>query len=490
MKVNRSFVIKMVPTTIMAGWMLRHVVGLTPVWWLAWLAPAALLALAYRAADTPARWIVGCAALIAVSVNLPYYQTVMPAGAALAVTLAQALVWQLAVMGARRVVLRHQRWWAVFAYPVAWTAIDTLMAALLPDGNWGGIGYSQYDFLPALQIGALAGTGGVTFIVSLVASALAMALAFGTRARHVRHACAAAAVLSLTTLGYGAQRLQTAPAPEGRDVIFGLVAVDDASGLQATAIYSEPIWRQYEHHIVYLARQGASVIVLPEKVAMMSPAQAETTQQRFAALAARLNVWIEIGVGIDDAGGDKPRVNLAWLLSPDGALAQRYQKRHMAPPEHGYRAGDGYAMHTIGGVRYGLAICKDMHFAALGRAYGQRQAGVMLVPAWDFGADRVIATAMTTMRGVENGYTIVRSSREGLLTVSDPYGRLLARQDSAPMPGSAMLARVKVSAPVPTLYTRIGDAFGWLCVVIAVAAIAAMMVRARRIRLAAPGVCP
>jgi apolipoprotein N-acyltransferase len=497
MKVNWSIVIKIIPLTIMTGWLLRYVVGLEPVWWLAWLAPAALLALAYRAADTPARWLVGGAALIAASVNLPYYQTVMPAGAAFAVTLAQALVWLPAVMGARRVVLRYQRWWTVFAYPVIWTATDTLMAALLPDGNWGNIGYSQHDFLYALQIGALFGTGGVTFMVSLVASALAMALAFGVRGPRVRHACAAAAVLALATLGYGALRLQAAP--QGTEMVFGLVAVDDASGLQATAAYSEPIWRQYERHIVDLARQGAGVIVLPEKVAMMSPAQAAQVRERFARLAARLKVWIEIGVGIDNAGagdadasqgGAKARVNLAWLLSPEGTLAQSYQKRHMAPPERGYLSGDDYSVHTIGGVRYGLAICKDMHFAAVGRAYGRRQTGVMLVPAWDFGADRVIATGMTAMRGVENGYTVVRSAREGLLTVTDPYGRVVARRDSALMPGSAMLVRVKVSAPVPTLYSRIGDAFGWLCVVVALAAATAMLAGGRRVKPGAPVVSP
>jgi len=482
-------VIRIVPATIVTGVLLRYVVGLQPVWWLAWIAPAPLLALAFRSEAGTARGIVACAALIAASVNLPYFQALMPAVAGIAVTVAQALMWCLAVLCARRVVLRYQRWWTVFAYPVLWTAIDTLMAALLPDGNWGNIGYSQYEFPVALQIAALFGTGGITFVVSLVASALAMALAFGVRAPRVRGAGAAAAMIACAALGYGALRLQAAPPQAARDeqghTAFGLVAVDKGAGLQATATYSEPIWRQYEEHIAALARQSASVIVLPEKVAVMSPAQAAQAQARFAQLAARLGVWIEIGVGIDDGG---KRLNLAWLLSPKGELAQSYQKHHMAPPERDYASGDGYNLHAIGGQRYGLAICKDMHFASMGRAYGRRQAAVMLVPAWDFGVDRFLATGMTTVRGVENGYTIVRSSREGLMTVTDPYGRIVAQRDSAGMPGSALLVNVKVSAPVPTLYTRIGDAFGWLCVVIAIAGAAAMIAGGRRVRPGAPAV--
>ena len=114
----------------------------------------------------------------------------------------------------------------------------------------------------------------------------------------------------------------------------------------------------------------------------------------------------------------------------------------------------------------------------------------MLVPAWDFGVDRFLATGMTTTRGVENGYTIVRSAREGLLTVSDAYGRILAQRDSAKMPGRALLVRVPVSAPVPTLYTRIGDLLGWICVAATLAGAVAMIAGRRRVRPAAPAESP
>jgi apolipoprotein N-acyltransferase len=74
-----------------------------------------------------------------------------------------------------------------------------------------------------------------------------------------------------------------------------------------------------------------------------------------------------------------------------------------------------------------------MHFAALGRAYGQRQAAVMLVPAWDFDyLDAWMEARTTVVRGIENGYAVVRSSREGFLTVSDAYGRIWRSVRAAP----------------------------------------------------------
>jgi apolipoprotein N-acyltransferase len=204
--------------------------------------------------------------------------------------------------------------------------------------------------------------------------------------------------------------------------------------------------------------------VLPEKVALLTTSKALQWQQHFSALALQNHVWLEVGVGIFDG---ESRVNWAWLFTPEGALASRYQKHHMAPPERRERFSPGtdYSVQTVAGRSYGLAICKDMHFAALGRAYGERQAAVMLVPAWDFDyLDGWMESRTTVVRGIENGYTVVRPAREGLLTVSDAYGRIPAERPSSALPGSSLLAKVIVAGPVPTLYTRIGNLFGWLCV--------------------------
>ena len=88
----------------------------------------------------------------------------------------------------------------------------------------------------------------------------------------------------------------------------------------------------------------------------------------------------------------------------------------------------------------------------------------MLVPAWDFGhIDQWMGTRMTAMRGVEQGFAVVRSSKEGLLSVSDSRGRILAEAESAAGAGRTLLATLTVEPRRPTLYGRIGDLFGWLC---------------------------
>lgn len=194
---------------------------------------------------------------------------------------------------------------------------------------------------------------------------------------------------------------------------------------------------------------------------MLGPQDVDRAMRRLSLLAARTHVALVAGVGTFDERGKR---NLAWLFGPDGHLDASYRKHHMAPPERDTLAGADYDVRDVAGTRYGLAICKDMHFASMGLAYGARRAAAMLVPAWDFGADGEYEARMSALRGVENGFAMVRGARSGLLTVTDAYGRIVAETPSAPLPGTTLLARLPAQPPLATLYGRIGDAFGWLCV--------------------------
>lgn len=443
-----------------AGLPLYWVLGPQPLGWLAWCAPLPVLWLALRSSRRDAAWMTFIAAALGLSSNVAYFRLLMPVPAMLAVLLVKALLWLLVVLATRRIVLRYRAGWTVLAYPVLWVAIDTLMAALLPDGNWGSLAYSQADNVAMLQVAALAGVPGLLFLLCLAPAALALLLA-GGRA----HAPAALASLLLVAAAWagGAWRLQQAPAPMPAGPLAGLVAIDDFIGPATPPARAQAIWDQYARHVEQLAGQGAQLLLLPEKIAVLSPVQAAAVQQRFRALARRTGTWITLGIGVQDSDG---RRNLAWLFPPDGTAPASYQKHHLAPPERDFLAGGAYAVQPVAGRAMGLAICKDMHFSALGHAYGAAGAGVMLVPAWDFQLDAWMGARMTVVRGVENGYAVLRAAREGVLTVSDAYGRVLAERASSAMPGSTLLAPLPVAAPVASWSGWLAQLLGWLCVVL------------------------
>lgn len=462
MKSRIGNILVKIAAAVAAGVLLHFIIDLRPVWWVVWLAPVPLLLIALRFHPQDARWMVLLAAVIGASCNFHYFRLVMPLRAVLIAITAQALLWTFLILATRRVAAHYRSWWTVSVYPVLWVAADTLMAALLPDGNWGSLAYSQGDQLPILQIASLFGAAGVLFLISLAPSALALAIAYGRSLRRGWIAYTLTAFLLVSSLLYGFLRLRKPVT--GTETTFGIVSIDDPIGLKASAAYAAKILAEYDRRIAEAAAEGAQVVVLPEKIAMFAPAKAIDEQHHLSAMARENRVWLEVGVGIDD--GRRP-TNWAWLFAPDGALAASYEKHYMAPPERRehYAAGADYATTAIGGQSYGLAICKDMHFAVLGRAYGQRHAAAMLVPAWDFGyLDGWLEARTTLVRGIENGYAVVRASREGLLTASDAYGRILAETTSSEMPGRTLMATVRIAAPVATLYTRIGNLLGWLCV--------------------------
>lgn len=449
-----------IAAALAAGLPLYWVLGPQPLGWLAWWAPLPVLWLALRSSRRDAAWMTFLAAMLGLSSNVAYFRLLMPLPAVLAVILLKALLWLLVVLATRRLVLRYRSGWTVLAYPVLWVAIDTLMAALLPDGNWGSLAYSQADNVAILQLAALAGVPGLLFLLCLLPSALALLLAGG---RAYAPAAGATALLLVVAWTGGAWRVQGAP--ESGGPLAGLVAIDDFIGPATPPARAQAIWDQYARHVVQLAGQGARLVLLPEKIAVLTPAQADAVGQRFQALARSAGVWITVGIGVHDATG---RRNLAWLFSPDGAAPVSYQKHHLAPPERDFLAASAYAVQPVAGQAMGLAICKDMHFAPLGQAYGAAGAQTMLVPAWDFQFDAWMGARMTVVRGVENGYAVLRAAREGVLTVSDAYGRVLAERASSSMPGSTLLAPLPAHPSVSTWAGWLGPLFGWLCVALGV----------------------
>lgn len=461
-----------VMAALLIGGALWFVVDLEPLWQVAWFVPGLLFALALKTRGWTSRGLVAIAALVGAASNYRYLLSVMPFGTAMLVLLLQTLLWMFVYGSARRIVKSWETGWTVLALPVVAVAMDTLLAQFTPDGNWGSLAYTQADVLPIAQLASVFGVAGVLFLLMLGNSAVALALVYRARLRGGVPAYVAVLIAITAALGFGWWRLDQQP--QGTPVSFGVASVDDFID-DPRSPQSRNVWAQYETQVQELAGSGALVVLLPEKISVLQKHDAEARKHWLSELARVNKVWLIAGIGVID-GAEKR--NEAWWFAPDGRLVTRYLKHFMAPPEREFVAGHEYPVNDIGGVRYGVAICKDMHFSRLGREFGERQARVMLVPAWDFDRDAEMAANMTKLRGIESGFMVVRSSRDGLLSISDAYGRVLAVNRSNTIPGATLFATVEVGPPLTTIYTRIGDAFGWLCVLAAAGLVAAAHWRA------------
>jgi apolipoprotein N-acyltransferase len=127
-----------------------------------------------------------------------------------------------------------------------------------------------------------------------------------------------------------------------------------------------------------------------------------------------------------------------------------------------------------------VAICKDMDFERTLRSDAlSGPIRIMAVAANDFVKDDWIHARMAILRGVENGFAIVRSAFKGIETVSDAQGRVLASARTY-RPGLTAIRAAVPLGPGPTLYTRIGDVFAWACLALTAVLAAMTFIRRRR----------
>ena len=88
---------------------------------------------------------------------------------------------------------------------------------------------------------------------------------------------------------------------------------------------------------------------------------------------------------------------------------------------------------------------------------------LLAVPAWDFGGDGWWHARLAILRGVENGFALARAANDGLLTLTDAYGRVVALKPSADG-GMVTLVGDLPRGPGRTLHQTIGDGFAWACI--------------------------
>ncbi len=471
---KRSNVLWGIGSAILSGALTALATSLEPYWWAAWLAPIPLLIAAFRSSYGETWLWVAIATLIGLAGRASY--DVMFLGFVGEAVIALVLVAGVGVVVTltRAMVRRRQHLLAIFFYPAATAALGTIVAAVSPHGTAGSLAYSQVKFLPAIQIAAVAGTAGIVFTIALFAALVA--IAWHCRAESARPwiVYGVPSFVVIAVLGYGLARL--AQGEDVRTFPVGLVVSDVASpALHAAVGPSDRSWTEYAATIPGLASAGAKIIIWPEKIAPLDQPGVQRVRKLLGEAAHAAGVYLVTGVTVISTDHLE---NRAWLFAPSGELIADYAKQHLVPGfEARFKPGDEDVVRSILGARFGIAICKDMDFAQLGRAYSRLGINVMVAPAYDFGSDAWSHASMAVLRGVEGGFSVVRPARHGLLTVSDRYGRVVDHKASADAP----VVNLEVAAPLgpgeATPYARFGYWFGWLCVAFSVLAALSLLIR-------------
>lgn len=383
---------------------------------------------------------------------------------------------------------------AAFAFPFAWTAAELLRSVLFTGFPWAHVGWTQWRLPWVLQAADLGGAHLIALIV--VAANVGIAEAVADRHRRTG-ALATAAATVLATLAYGAMRLATLPASTGPAIEVALVQAAVAQDLKHDRAADEAVLQRYRAALAEAEASGADLVVWPEG-AIPRGVHLRAARLPPHVLGTPNGGWLLTGAATWwDEGNRRHAYNSALLVGPGGRIAARYHKTHLVPfgeyvplprllffvrklvrdrldfrPGPGpdplvWRTGDRE-------VRLGVLICYEDVFPGIARAAVARGADVLVGitnDAW-YGTTSAAYQHLVpaVFRAVETRRPVVRAAQTGVSAVIAPDGRVVARTMLGE--GPVTLRRAVPTGGPGTVHGRIGDAFGYLALAIAVAAAA------------------
>lgn len=461
--------------------------GATAVPIAAWLAP--LLLLCFVMATRP---LVGFV-LMSVSVTIASLVTLrgvipVPQAEFVVTCLISGVLGALPYLFHRLVAPRVGTIIGTLAFPSFSVALLYLLALASPFGTWGVDGYVQADFIPLTQFASLAGVWGVTFMVFWFASAVQAALQWHEPRAHtglVAFGCAFAAILV-----WGGLRMASVPAPTANTTVAalttpiglpekffeGCVLRDDQACRDKGA---RKRLEAFFASSADAADAGAKLLVWPEAAAQFDQSLEDEFAARASTFAREHAVHLVAGVALVPTDTDAPMINKAIVFAPSGELSFEYHKSVPVPGEP-IVAGDG-KIHTVDTPfgRLGVIICFDADFPLLSRQARALGVDVLAIPANDWRAITPLHGEMSRFRAIENGFSVVRATSNGLSLIADTNGRVLDESNSFEAPGERAHAPLSVASR-STMYSRIGDAFIGVCLTLVAILLLISIVSARR----------
>jgi len=447
--------------------------GLNPYWPLLWFAPIPVLLFASGTA-WPSAAVTAFLAWFVGSFSFWRYLRLLglpPAMVACSFAF-EAVVFTLAVLLFRALLRRGAPWSALFAFPAAWVTYEWVRNFALPHGTASSLAYTQLNFLPFLQLASVTGPWGMSFLLLLFPAAVAIGLHLSHTAPKQAFRIAGTGLgLVAIVLIFGTVRLAT-PVKDSR-ITVGLIASDEPGNVDVAeeGAKTGELFRAYAAQAEELAARGAQVIVIPEKLGVVVNPDSKSVDQIFEKLADITGATIVAGM---IHVSPPVKYDEARVYAPEAPVLS-YDKHHMLPPfESKLKPGTTLTLMQKRSATSGVEICKDMDFTPLSREYGRKGTGLMLVPGWDFNIDRWWHGHIAVMRGVEDGFSVVRAAKNGYLTVSDDRGRILAETRS----DSAAFATLLTAAPVAhdtTVFLFLGDWFAWVSVALLVFAMSQLL---------------
>jgi len=398
---------------------------------------------------------------------------------------------------------------ACIGAPFIWVTFE-FVRAQMPEISfpWNLLGYPAAANLAFAQLTTITSIYGLSFLVAGFNALLVWTLASNAMTRRVRIACAATASIILLVVAFAGPRF--VPQPQAHHFARAVQL-----NFPETDSYPADWFQSHAGELDEIARlslapavEKPDLLIWPE-----APAPFSFQDVQFAKIASALAIRfghpflagaIEWKLPVDPSEV-APRntlfpYNSALLFDAQGQRVFVYDKVHLVPfgeyepfplihrvvssvsgEVGGFHKGNRYAVGPLPrGNSFGVFICYEAIYPGEVRRFTANGAQLLINISNDGWFGRSAAAEqhlrIARVRAVENRRWIVRSTNNGFTASIDPYGRIF--EPLAPD------VRAAVDLPYDfrtdeTIYTRFGDWFAWLCVLVSVILLATTFRKAK-----------
>jgi len=370
--------------------------------------------------------------------------------------------------------------------PPLWVALEYLRGWLFTGFPWAIIGYSQQNFSLAIQSSDVTGVYGVSLMLVVVNCAIAGVIV-APRSRLAWLGIAATLLISISHFGYGFWRESQPLDQRAEQLRVALIQGNiDQTQKWVPENRQSSIDRYLSLSMQALPSQP-DLIIWPEAATPFFLQDQSELAKQVKQLPKQLNASLLVGSpAYQQLSSDEYQYyNSAYLFSATGENLGRSDKIHLVPfGEYvplekilsfidklvvgvgNFSPGEVRPL-PLNGHDLGVLICYEAIFPQLAREY-VRQGSSLLVnltnDAW-FGHSSAPyqLLAMTRFRAIENRIWIARAANTGISALISPAGNVtLAGPIFEPLQLSGV---VGLGAEV-TFYTRFGDVFAYICLLL------------------------
>lgn len=356
-------------------------------------------------------------------------------------------------------------------FPLALVAVE-YGSSFSPNGPWCSIAYSQYGNLPLQQLVSITGIYGITFLVAWSAAVVNAAWENEFEWPKIRKMAGFCACILAIIILCGGARLAFFP-PEAKTVrVASIVAPPGDNIITLLASREQRQIPPVEKTIAIMenlsakgAQAGAKIVNWNELSLRVSESDEAAFIDSACKLALKEKIYLLLAICIFPEKPGSLATNKLVFIDPSGKVQWQYIKNHPVPQIEEPYVVPGDNKIPISDTPYGkiaAVICFDADFPAFIRQAGQAGANLLFVPSEDWEPLLTTHTQMMTFRAIENGFSLVRCTYEGLTMAVDHQGRTLTAVNYFRTNENVIISDVPMKG-VTTIYSKIGDLFAWLC---------------------------